>query len=254
MAEDAFERVRRDFLGRAPELRKTLVAELGGLLDRCAVLSQDEADVLRHVFAYAGYSLDGGLYIPAFAVLWGGEESYFPAVGLPAPRVRAAAEALRRRGVLRDVKWTARTAAASHTEGVFVEAPVLRELAAGKAAPAPAAAQRRLIVCAAASLDGYVLPVPAMPEGDFETARGSAAAVARAKRKSGRDLVREASPAVLHALLKGGEIDELLVWIIPVLLGRGTPLFKRGREEQRLKLVETKPAPTGVVLLRYARN
>ena len=160
MADEASERARREFVGKAPELRRTLVAELSGLLERCAALSADEVAVLRHVFAYAGYSLDGGLYVPAFAALWGGEPSYFPAVHLPEDRTRAAAVILRRRGVLRDLKWSPRAEGAAHTEGIFVEADVVRERARAPAAPpvapAPAAASRRVILYIAASLDGYI--------------------------------------------------------------------------------------------------
>jgi dihydrofolate reductase len=171
MADDAAERVRREFVGKAPELRRTLVAELSGLLDKCSALAPDELTVLHHVLAYAGYSLDGGLYIPAFAALWGGEESYFPAVHLPAERARAAAVILRRRGVLRDLKWTPRAENASHTEGIFLEADVLRELAAkptsasasaptpsapAVAAPEPATTLRRVILYIAASVDGFI--------------------------------------------------------------------------------------------------
>lgn len=165
MADEPSERARREFVGKAPELRRALVAELSGVLDRCASLSADELAVLRHVLAYAGYSLDGGLYVPAFSALWGGEPSYFPAVHLDADRVRAAAVILRRRGVLRDLKWTPRAESASHTEGIILEAGVLRELA-GKPVEAPAppppaaqpepAAPRRVVLYIAASVDGYI--------------------------------------------------------------------------------------------------
>ncbi|MFI5344993.1 MAG: hypothetical protein ACHQ51_01340 [Elusimicrobiota bacterium] len=136
MADDAAERARREFVGRAPELRRALVAELSALISRAATLTSDEAVVLHHVLAYAGYSLDGGLYIPSYAVLWGGEYSYIPAVHLPAERVRAAALTLRRRGVLREIHRTP-DGTVGHTDGVFLEAGVLRAL------PVPAAAPRK---------------------------------------------------------------------------------------------------------------
>ena len=136
MADDASERARREFVGRAPELRKALVAELAALLDGNPALSPDESAVLHHVLAFAGYSLDGGLYIPAFAALWGEEASYFPAVHLPAARVRAASALLRRRGILSAVGVAPH--ATAHTEGVFLMAEVLR----GLAAPPPPAPVR----------------------------------------------------------------------------------------------------------------
>lgn len=49
-----------------------------------------------------------------------------------------------------------------------------------------------------------------------------------------------------------GLIDEYWVYVHPVLLGRGTPLFKPADGQTPLSLVETKTFGNGVVLLRYA--
>ncbi|MBI3565638.1 MAG: hypothetical protein HY079_10620 [Elusimicrobia bacterium] len=97
MADEA---VRREFQARAPELRAAMVAELSALLDASAAFSEGEAAVLRHLMAYAGYSLSGHLFVPALAALWGEELSYLPSVRLPAEQVRAAVARLSRRGVL----------------------------------------------------------------------------------------------------------------------------------------------------------
>ncbi len=110
---------RREFAARAPELRAAAAAELLALTERASALTPDEAALLRHVGARAGYAL-GGFHIPEFAALWGGaEKSYFPAVPLPSGRARAAARFLRRRGVLR-----------AEGDGVFVDLQALRALAA----------------------------------------------------------------------------------------------------------------------------
>lgn len=244
MADDASERVRREFLGKAPELRRALVAELSSLLDRCATLSPDENLVLRHVLAYAGYSQDG-LFVPVFAALWGEEESYFPAVRLPEPRVRAAAGTLRRRGVLKP----------GPVDGIIVAPDALRALSASPAAaPATApAAARRVLVSAAASLDGFVAPFQAAPDGDLESVAGPVSKIARLRAKPGKDIVTEPTPAVLQMLLKRDLVDVLVLSLLPILLGRGTPLFKRGRPELRLKLTDTRTFPSGLVQLRYER-
>lgn len=156
MADDGARR--REFQARAPELRAALVAELAACVDRAGGLSADEAAVLRHLLAYAGFSLEGSLFIPAFAVLWGEEPSYVPAVRLPEGRVRAAVATLRRRGVL--------AGAATQEGGAVVAADAVRALAAGTAAPraetpAPApepapAGPRRVVVYIAASVDGFI--------------------------------------------------------------------------------------------------
>lgn len=119
MPDEKAERRRREFAARAPELRAAAVAELLALIERAAALSADEASVLRHVAARAGFALDGRLHMPAFAALWGGAgDSYFPAVPLPSAQARDAAHFLRRRGVLR-----------AEGDGVFVDVDALRALA-----------------------------------------------------------------------------------------------------------------------------
>jgi dihydrofolate reductase len=307
MADDV-ERARNEFVGRAPELRRALVAELSALISRAATLTSDEASILHHVLAYAGYSLDGGLYIPAFAVLWGGEDSYIPAVHLPAERVRAAASTLRRRGILRDIRWNPGEAS-GHTDGVFVEADALRALA-GRTEPA---SKRRVILYIAASVDGFIAKtdgdiawlsqVDAPPEdygyaefvktvdtvimgrktydkvlgfgaefphkdrkvfvlsrkkkgadANVTFASGDPAKlIARLRKQEGKDIFCDGGAQVVHALLKKDLIDVLVVSLIPVLLGDGIPLFKKGRPERRLKLIESRSFPTGLVQLRYER-
>jgi dihydrofolate reductase len=46
----------------------------------------------------------------------------------------------------------------------------------------------------------------------------------------------------------------LYISVIPVLLGEGTRLFKDGRPEQRLSLVDSKYFDTGLVQLYYIFN
>ncbi len=50
--------------------------------------------------------------------------------------------------------------------------------------------------------------------------------------------------------LAAGLLDELIVSIIPQLLGAGIPLFSIGLE-QRLQLLEQRSFPSGIVQLRY---
>ena len=118
MPEGEAERKRREFAARAPELRAAAVAELFALIERASDLSPDEADVLRHIGARAGYAIDG-FHIPDFAALWGGaENSYFPAVPISVESAKAAAHFLRRRGILR-----------AEGHGIFVVIETLRGLA-----------------------------------------------------------------------------------------------------------------------------
>jgi dihydrofolate reductase len=48
-------------------------------------------------------------------------------------------------------------------------------------------------------------------------------------------------------------IDEYRLYVHPVLLGRGTPLFRASDTRSSLRLVESRAFGNGVVLLRYVR-
>ena len=48
-------------------------------------------------------------------------------------------------------------------------------------------------------------------------------------------------------------VDELRLYVHPVVIGRGTPLFKPSDARIELRLVETRAFGNGVVLLCYVR-
>jgi len=84
--------------------------------------------------------------------------------------------------------------------------------------------------------------------------KGSAAGkVARLKEDSGKDLFIFGSANLAGSLTKAGLIDEYRIGLNPLVLGRGTPMFKPSDERLRLKLAEARPMKSGVVLLRYTR-
>jgi dihydrofolate reductase len=49
-------------------------------------------------------------------------------------------------------------------------------------------------------------------------------------------------------------IDEYRLYVHPILLGQGTPLFRPADDRAELRLLETRTFGNGVVLLRYARS
>ncbi len=71
------------------------------------------------------------------------------------------------------------------------------------------------------------------------------------KAEPGRDIVTTGSITLVHTLIPAGLVDEYRLFMYPVVLGRGARLFPGGTEVPRLRLVETRPFPSGVVLLRY---
>ena len=78
-----------------------------------------------------------------------------------------------------------------------------------------------------------------------------AQAIARLKKENGPELQVHGSANLIQTLLRHGLIDELRVWIFPVVLGRGKRLFAEGTVPAGLELVDSKTASTGVVFLTY---
>jgi len=56
-----------------------------------------------------------------------------------------------------------------------------------------------------------------------------------------------------NTLMHAGLVDEYRLFVQPILLGNGRPIFPALNEAVRLKLVETHTFQTGVVYLRYQR-
>lgn len=75
--------------------------------------------------------------------------------------------------------------------------------------------------------------------------------VAGLKAKQGKNIFIDGGAEVVNTLLNDNLIDEYYISIIPVLLGEGVKLFKDGRPEQRLRLVDAKTFPKGLVQLHY---
>lgn len=74
--------------------------------------------------------------------------------------------------------------------------------------------------------------------------------VARLKRESTKDIFLFGSADLAASLMPHGLIDEFRIAVNPVILGGGTPLFKQG-ERVKLKLLDSRPLSTGIVILRY---
>ncbi len=71
------------------------------------------------------------------------------------------------------------------------------------------------------------------------------------KQQPGKNLVIDGSAGLIHSLTNLGLIDEYRLRVHPVILGSGVPLFKDIKGRMTLKLVETKPFRSGVVILHY---
>jgi dihydrofolate reductase len=78
-----------------------------------------------------------------------------------------------------------------------------------------------------------------------------AEAVAKLKDEPGQDLLMFSSVGLMHALMGHGLIDELRLWVHPVVVSSGQRLFPDGGAAANLKLVDTTTLSTGVVILAY---
>lgn len=75
--------------------------------------------------------------------------------------------------------------------------------------------------------------------------------ISEMKQQSGRDMVIYGSGSLVSYLTQLGLIDEYRIFVNPVVLGSGKPLFKDLANRVYLKLLKTKTFNCGVVLLHY---
>ncbi len=88
-------------------------------------------------------------------------------------------------------------------------------------------------------------------QGNARLNRGSIAEeIARLKTQPGKDL-SIGGANIASTVMRLGLIDEYWLYIHPVVLGSGTPMFPPLSNKINLRLVETRPFGSGVVLLRY---
>lgn len=74
------------------------------------------------------------------------------------------------------------------------------------------------------------------------------------KAEKGKNIYCDGGAEIINELLKYDLVDEMIISIIPVLVGNGTKLFNDGRPEQLLELVNAKSFDTGLTQLHYKRK
>jgi dihydrofolate reductase len=75
--------------------------------------------------------------------------------------------------------------------------------------------------------------------------------VAALKREDGPEIQVHGSPGLIQTLLEHDLIDELRMWIFPVVLGTGKRFFGSGTIPAALKLVDSKVSGSGVTINIY---
>jgi dihydrofolate reductase len=75
--------------------------------------------------------------------------------------------------------------------------------------------------------------------------------VGNVKSKAGPDLIVWGSSTLTSVLLEKGLVDEVLLLVCPVLLGRGKRFFSDSADPRELAFVSTKATPSGVLMNTY---
>jgi dihydrofolate reductase len=75
--------------------------------------------------------------------------------------------------------------------------------------------------------------------------------IRRIKSHDGRDLVLWGSSTLTSTLLEHNLVDEVLLFVYPVLLGTGKRIFAEGTPPRAFTLTSTKAMPSGIVIHAY---
>ena len=77
--------------------------------------------------------------------------------------------------------------------------------------------------------------------------------VSELKNKPGKTIWLVGGGEVNSLMLQNDLIDEIILTIVPMVLGEGIPLFASGKLNKALKLTDTKTYANGMVQLTYNR-
>jgi dihydrofolate reductase len=78
--------------------------------------------------------------------------------------------------------------------------------------------------------------------------------IRRLKKEAGKSIGIQGSASIVQALERADLIDEYRLFVHPVLLGDGKPLFATGINRQDFEPVRIKPYANGVVAMSYRRK
>jgi dihydrofolate reductase len=73
------------------------------------------------------------------------------------------------------------------------------------------------------------------------------------KKKEGGNILMIGSPSTVHEFVREGLIDQYWLFVNPVILGAGIPLFKDVQNKMNLKLLETQTYKNGVLGVHYEK-
>jgi dihydrofolate reductase len=71
------------------------------------------------------------------------------------------------------------------------------------------------------------------------------------KKQPGKNMIIYGSGTIASLFMRYGLVDEYVLWVHPVVLGKGKPFFKKLSDKHYLRLVKSTTFKSGVVLLYY---
>ena len=77
--------------------------------------------------------------------------------------------------------------------------------------------------------------------------------ISRLKKQDGKNIYCDGGAETVHAFVRDDLFDELIISIIPILLGDGIRLFGQNFQEQQLQLIQSRSFEKGLVQLHYIR-
>jgi dihydrofolate reductase len=75
--------------------------------------------------------------------------------------------------------------------------------------------------------------------------------ISKMKREPGKDMIMWGGVGIVSTFIQLGLIDEFQIWVAPVVLGKGKPLFSNIKKGFDLELIKTKKFSNGVILNNY---
>src|SRR5271163_123989 len=93
----------------------------------------------------------------------------------------------------------------------------------------------------------------AQRDGVTFTRRSPAALIREIRKRPGKNIWLMGGGELAREFLKADLVDELVLGVVPVLLGEGIPLFPAGFAQRDFALVENKTYSKGLIELKYRR-
>jgi len=78
--------------------------------------------------------------------------------------------------------------------------------------------------------------------------------IAKLKEQPGKDMVIYGSGSVVSLFAREGLIDNYLIFVYPVAIGKGKTMFSGIKENLKLKIADTRTFSSGVVLIDYRKE